>query len=193
MTRREALQRVALLMGGTLSAPVLSAVLSGVRPAIGKAQWSPRSLSPQQNELAATVAELIIPETDTPGAKAARVNEFVDLLLTEWLPAEDKDRFMAGLDDLDARFQQSYGKRFVEGTSAQQTEMLTVLDGEAAEARRAKSKEQPFFGMMKEFTLAGYYTSEIGVTQELLFQPATDQFEGCIPFERVGRAWAELG
>jgi len=193
MTRREALQRVALLMGGTLSAPVISAVLNKARSAIGKAQWTPRSLSPQQNELVATVAELIIPETDTPGAKAARVNEFVDLLLTEWLPAEDKDRFMAGLDDLDARFQQSYGKRFVEGTSAQQTEMLTVLDGEAAEARRAKSKEQPFFGMMKEFTLAGYYTSEIGVTQELLFQPATDQFEGCIPFERVGRAWAELG
>jgi len=192
MTRREALQRVALLMGGTLSAPVISAVLSGVRPAIGKAQWTPRSLSPEQNELVTTLAELIIPETDTPGAKAARVNEFVDLLLTEWLPAEDKDRFMAGLDDLDTRFQQSYGKRFVEGTSAQQTQMLTVLDGEAAEARRAKSKAQPFFGMMKEFTLTGYYTSEIGITQELLFQPATDKFEGCIPLERVGRAWAEL-
>lgn len=192
MTRREALQRVALLMGGTLSAPVLAAVLNGARPAIGKAQWTPRSLSPEQNELVTTIAELIIPETDTPGAKAARVNEFIDLLLTEWLPAEDKDRFMAGLDDLDARFQQSYGQRFVDGTSAQQTQMLTVLDGEAAEAGRAKSKAQPFFGMMKEFTLTGYYTSEIGVTQELLFQPATDKFEGCIPLERVGRAWAEL-
>jgi len=192
MTRREALQRVALLMGGTLSAPVISAVLSRTQPAIGKAQWSPQTLSPEQNELVTTIAELIIPETDTPGAKAAAVNEFVDLLLTEWLPAEDKDRFMAGLDDLDARFQQSYGRRFVEGTSAQQTEILTVLDGEAAEARRAKSKAQPFFGMMKEFTLTGYYTSEIGVTQELLFQPATDKFEGCIPLERVGRAWAEL-
>ncbi len=192
MTRREALQRVTLLMGGTLSAPVISAVLSGVRPGAAKAQWTPRSLSPEQNELVTTIAELIIPETDTPGAKAARVNEFVDLLLTDWLPAEDKNRFLAGLDDLDARFQQSYGKRFVEGTSAQQTQMLTVLDGEAAEARRAKSKEQPFFGMMKEFTLTGYYTSEIGITQELLFQPATDKFEGCIPLERVGRAWAEL-
>jgi len=56
------------------------------------------------------------------------------------------------------------------------------------EALKRVALEKPFFGMMKEFTLAGYYTSEIGITQELLFQPAIDKFEGCIPLERVGRA-----
>lgn len=193
MNRREALKRVAWLMGGTLSAPVISAVLSGARPVAGKAPWSPQTLSLEQDKLVSTIAELIIPETDTPGAKAARVNEFIDLLLTEWLPAKDKERFLRGLTDFDARFQKSYGKRFLDGTTEEQTKLLIELDGEAAEARRAKSKDKPFFGMMKELTLVGYYTSEIGITEELRFQPATDMYEGCIPLERVGRSWAELG
>jgi hypothetical protein len=65
---------------------------------------------------------------------------------------------------------------------------------EALAARRSRVKDTPFFGMMKEMTLAGYYTSEIGATEELQFQPATDKFEGCIPLERNGgRTWAEIG
>jgi hypothetical protein len=65
---------------------------------------------------------------------------------------------------------------------------------EALAARRAGAKDTPFFGMMKEMTLAGYYTSEIGATEELQFQPATDKFKGCIPLERNGgRTWAEIG
>ena len=65
---------------------------------------------------------------------------------------------------------------------------------EALAARRARVKDTPFFGMMKEMTLVGYYTSEIDATDELLFQPATDKYEGCIPLERNGgRVWAEIG
>jgi hypothetical protein len=192
MNRREALKYVAWLTGGAVSAPVISAVLNGARPTAGNASWSPQTLSPEQNELVTTLADLIIPETDTPGAKAARVNEFIDLLLTEWLPAADKERFLSGLNDFDARFQKSYGTRFVTAAAAEQTNMLIEVDGEAAEARRAGAKDKPFFSTMKELTLIGYYTSEIGITQELLFQPATDKYEGCIPLERIGKAWMEL-
>ncbi len=191
MNRREALKRVALLLGGTVSLPVVNAVLSGFQPA---ARYTPRTFSAEQNELVTTIAELIIPTTDTPGAKEAGVGQFIDLILTEWYPAADRDGFLAGLADLETQFQQRYGKNFLQGTSPEQTEFLTHLDLEAIGARKARVKDTPFFGMMKEMTLAGYYTSEIGANDELQFRPATDRYEGCIPLEQVGgRAWAEIG
>jgi hypothetical protein len=195
MNRREALKRVAFLLGGAISAPLVKAALSGYQlpPERGFGpRYTPRTLSAQQDELVATIAELIIPATDTPGAKAARVNEFIDLMLTEWYPPKDRDRFLAGLDELEAQFRQKHGKRFPEGTPEQQTEFLAALDREAVAARRAKVKDLPFFAMMKELALVGYYTSTIGMTEELQFQPATDKYEGCIPLDRVGRAWAEF-
>jgi hypothetical protein len=177
-------------LGGTVSLPVVNAVLSGYQPA---SRYTPRTLSAEQNELVTTIAELIIPTTDTPGAKDAGVPQFIDLMLTEWYPASDRDRFLAGLTDLETQFQQKYGKNFLQGSSQEQTELLTLLDLEAVGARQARAQNTPFFGMMKEMTLAGYYTSEIGANEELQFRPATDRFEGCIPLESVGgRAWAGI-
>ncbi len=194
MNRREALQHVAMLMGGAVSAPLLNAVLSGCAPSSRQVEkpWLPQTLSAEQNELVTTLAEMIIPATDTPGAKAAKVNEFIDLILTEWYPAEDRARFMSGLNELATRFQNANGKKFLDGTTEQQTALLTALDNEALAARQRGAKAIPFFGMMKELTLVGYYTSTIGMTDELEFQPATDRFEGCIPLGRVGKTWAEL-
>ncbi len=194
MNRREALQRVAMLMGGAVSAPLMNAVLSGCSPGTRQVEkpWSPQTLTPEQDALVSTIAEMIVPATDTPGAKAAHVNEFIDLILTEWYPAEERARFMSGLSELATRFQQAHGKRFQDGTPEQQVALLAELDNEAIAARKRWAKEIPFFGMMKELTLVGYYTSVIGMTEELEFQPATDRFEGCIPLGRVGKTWAEL-
>lgn len=194
MNRREALHRVALLMGGAVSAPLWNAAMSGCAPSSRQVEkpWLPQTLTPEQNELVTAIAEMILPATDTPGAKAAKVNEFIDLILTEWYPVEERARFMSGLHDLTARFQNANGKGFLEGTPEQQTAMLTTLDNEALAVRQEGVKELPFFGMMKELTLVGYYTSTIGMTDELEFQPATDRFEGCIPLGRVGKTWAEL-
>lgn len=194
MNRREALQRVAMLMGGAVSTPLLNAVLSGCAPSTRQVEkpWLPQTLSAEQNELVTAIAEMIIPATDTPGAKAAKVNEFIDLILTEWYPLAERTRFMNGLNEFAARFQQTHGKKFLESAPEQQTAMFATLDNEALAARQKGAKEIPFFGMMKELTLVGYYTSTIGMTDELEFQPATDRFEGCIPLGRVGKTWAEL-
>lgn len=196
MNRRQALQHVAWLLGGALSTPVISAVLDhkhGHRSRNGSGPRVMQTLTPEQDQLVTAIAEMIIPETDTPGAKAVRVNEFIDLLLTEWYPAEERERFLSGLTDFDSKFRRAYGKGFLEGAPEQQTAMLAQVDAEAVAARRAQAAPLPFFATMKELTLVGYYTSDVGMNDELQFQPATDRYEGCIPLERVGRrAWAEL-
>lgn len=154
------------------------------------------TLTPEQDALVTTLAELILPATDTPGAKAARVNEFIDLILTEWYTPQERERFLAGLADVDRRSQAACGRNFVEATAAQQTELLTVLDAEVtgmreAERIRGLGMRRPgprpsrthFFYVMKRLTVFGYYTSEIGATQELKYQIFFDQYQPCAPLE----------
>src|SRR5216117_2032629 len=157
ITRREALSRVAILLGGAISAPTLAGVLdAATRRAWATAPgWTPRTLSASQMELVAVIAEHIIPETDTPGARAAGVHRFVDTLLTDHYPTPERDRFLAGLADVDARARSRQGKTFVECTADQQVALLTEMDEAAYPAVQIDSprpQETWFFRRMKEVT-----------------------------------------
>ena len=129
INRREALRRVGALLGGLVSAPTVAGVLSGCERVTGP-DWSPQALSAAQNEMVDTIAEIIIPTTDTPGASAANVNRFIDAMVGESYPPEDRTRFLEGLDNLDARCQDDYGAPFVDCTSEQQRALVGELDDE---------------------------------------------------------------
>ena len=145
------------------------------------------------------IAEWIIPETDTPGAKAVRVNEFIDLILSDWMEDEDRNKFLAGIADVDARCQKASGKNFVEGSAAEQMQMMTTLDEELTEFRQAEAEaprrkhknrpdsEKPFFDSMKRLTLAGYFTSEVGAKQVLHFEIIPSQHSACAPLEQEAK------
>ena len=190
MNRREALKRVAILCGGALSAPTVAGILSGCQTD-GSGTWSPTALSDHQNELVVTISEHIIPATDTGGAEAANVNRFIDSVLADGFLPDDRDRFLAGLDEVDAEAESQHGAPFLECSSDQQIELITAWD-EAAFGSDAEfdPESPPFFRTMKELTVYGYYTSEIGASQELRFDPVMGRYEPCIPFEEIGRAWA---
>ena len=155
-----------------------------------------KALNPHQDATVTTIAELIIPQTDTPGAKATRVNEFIDLILFDWYDDASTARFLAGLADVDRRSQKLFGKQFVDATTAQQTQLLQVLDNEATVARKQQTaaetlSRQPavapmnFFGMMKKLTLLGYYTSQIGFEQELHKSIIPASGGGCVAISGV--------
>ena len=189
INRRQALQRVAVLLGGAISAPTLAGVLSAAtrRAWAASPPWAPRTLSAAQLELVATVAEHIIPETDTPGARAAGVHRFVDALLSDHYAAAERDRFVAGLADVDARARSAHGQAFAQCAPEQRIALLTELDARAYAASRGE--DGWFFRRMKELTLVGYYTSEIGAMQELHVSPF-GAYHGDIPYTSVGRAWS---
>lgn len=196
MTRRQALQAVAVLLGGAVSSSVVGAVLGcGRRREVGSA-WLPRTLSAEQDRLVTAIAETILPATDTPGAEAAGVNRFIDLLLSDWLDAEERDGFLAGLADFAAGCEERAGSSFLDLDAGERLAALAPLDEEAAEVRRAATaaglreiEEPPFFLTMKEWTLAGYYTSEIGMTRELQHLKVAGSHAGCVPLAEVGRSW----
>ena len=190
ISRRQALQQVALLLGGAISAPTLAGALSADtrRAWATSPHWAPRTLDPAQLELVATVAEHIIPQTDTPGARAVGVHGFVDTLLTDHYPVTERDRFLAGLAGLDARAQSAHGRTFAQCAPGQRVALLTAMDAQAYGPSRGE--DGWFFRCMKELTLVGYYTSEIGASRELRVNPM-GTYLGDIPFPASGgREWS---
>jgi hypothetical protein len=185
--RREALRRTALLLGGAISAPTLAAMLAGCEtPAAGEAGWTPSALSDEQGAQVATIAEHIIPATDTPGARGAGVHRFIDRMLAEYYSADGRAAFLAGLADVDRRAKDAKSKTFLALSPSEQRDVLAVLDAEAYR----QGPHPTFFRTMKELTLLGYYTSQIGATQELKYARVPGRFDGCIPLATIGRAWS---
>jgi len=155
-----------------------------------------RTLNPHQNATVVVMTDLIIPETDTPGAKAARVNEFIDVILTEWATPEERQNFLQGLEGVDKQSQELFGKTFVEATPVQQLTLLRAMDDFAAmergDTRQRHGNTVPefdtqlkgnFYDIFRGITLHGYYTSEIGFTQELKLQIIPGAQHGC---EKIG-------
>ncbi len=190
MDRRTALQRIAVLMGGTISASTVAGVLGGCSASKDGVIFKARTLTNGRDELVATVTELIIPETDTPGARAAKVHEFADNMLTDWYDADEVEEFLAGLDDLQRRASEYGAPSFLDLHPDKQVEILTQME-EQVEVWRENGEEgaPPFFQTIKSFTLFGYYTSEVGATQELRINPI-GIYRPDIPFSEIGRAWA---
>ncbi len=190
ISRREALHHLTLLVGGAISAPVMGAILSGCRAKPAPAAWTPQALTTDQVDLLGTLVDLIIPATETPGAKDAGVPVFIDKLLHDWVGSEDRVRFQAGLAAIDEETQRTHGVAFREAISEQQNTILTRLDREAIQAREEGADPLPFFATLKEWTLVGYYTSEIGATRELQWLAAPGRYDADLPLEEVGPTWA---
>lgn len=200
MNRRELLQRVAWLMGGAISAPAVLGVLNGCK-AKPSASWHPLFLSTQEGAIVEEVAELIIPRTDTPGAREVGVPAFIDVILKDAYPAEDQARFVSGLKDFDSEAQRAHGKPFLELPQAQRVSFLQQVHDAAASAEKAQTDEQdtpagerkrPFVLMMKELTLLGFFTSQAGATQVLQYVAVPGGFQACIPIAKAGngKQWA---
>jgi hypothetical protein len=191
INRRQALRRVGALLGGIVSAPTVAGVLSGCERMAGP-DWSPQTLSAAQNRMVDTISEIIIPTTDTPGASAANVNRFIDAMVGESYPPDDRDRFLQGLENLDARCKDDYEAPFADCTEAQQQALVGELDDEhfGPDAPEFDRDAPPFFRMLKELVIIGYYTSEIGATQELKTNTVPGYHDGDVPYDEIGRAWA---
>ena len=207
MKRREALNRVAILMGGAVSAPTMMALLEGCSPS--EKGSTPFSLSTDYQSLVAEIAEIIIPETDTPGAKEAGVGPFIETMIKDCYTNAQGVHFKKGLDQVEEKAQ-AMGGNFISLNLEQQTEILKAMEAAAKEEKQAisdvkevdaetgKEKDDgkaakqvtPFFNLAKELTIFGYDTSEIGATMERDYIPIPGRFEGCIPLEEGQKAYA---
>jgi hypothetical protein len=189
MHRRELFR----LLSAAAVAPVLTPdFLTLLRQAQPSADYKIRTFSSHQNDTVLAMIDLIVPATDTPGAKGARVNEFMDVILTDWAIPQERAEFLKGLDDVDVQSTALFGKTFLEITPAQQSALLRSLDDAVdwhhSDPREPVSRDQrdselrgDFFRVFKKMTIHGYYTSEIGFTQELKLEIIPGAQHGCVP------------
>nr|WP_235832172.1 gluconate 2-dehydrogenase subunit 3 family protein [Aquirufa rosea] len=188
INRREAVQRVVMLMGGVVSAPAMAG-LRGEKLNHGAFV----QVTAEQESLLAEVADVIIPSSSTPGAKAAGVEKFIVRVVRDCYPKEDQEHFYAGLAKLEANCQAKTGKSFTQANAVEKKDILTgiMLESDAERtANRGKKAPTPFFFMMKELTTTGYFTSEIGATKALEYLPIPGKFDGCMPLAPGQKTWA---
>ncbi len=196
MLRRELIKRSLIAATAFVSPTVAAAVEAGVSG--HQKRKSASVLSPMQRQMVSVLSELIIPKTDTPGALDAGVPDFIDVIVSEWYRPGERDIFLKGLQSLED-FCRAKGVAFIDADESLQSDALKHSEKESmnyrspagAEAAFGKTDEKtPFFKKLKELVVLGYYTSEIGATQELVYNPAPGYFDGDYDFEKVGRQWS---
>jgi hypothetical protein len=175
VNRREALRRLAAGAVGAATAPLWADTLIALAQehahtqvagaAMAARQWTPKVLTGHQNDTVIALTELIIPQTETPGAKATNVNRFIDWVLSD-APAVERDKFISGLTWIAARSRAGYQNDFVSAGGEQQTALLTRLADEANHDPE-DATGVTFFQAIKSMTIAGYYSTQVGLQQEL--------------------------
>lgn len=192
MDRREALKRTAWIMGGAVSAPAIMGILKGcaAKPTI---DWTPVFLSAEQGALISQVSEIIIPKTDTPGAKDVGVPGFIDQIIKECYKKEDQDKFLEELKAFDDEAKKEYGDPFIELDAEQQAAYVKKVHDAAVNSEDVGTPpKRPFILTVKELAMLGYFTSEPGATQVLQYSPVPGAYKGCIPVSEAGngKTWA---
>jgi hypothetical protein len=217
ITRREAILRVTVLLGGATLVGG-TALLTGCREENTDVPFTPEEIA-----FLDEVAETILPETKTPGAKAVKTGAFMALIVTDSYNKRDRKIFRQGMRKLDKATRKAHDVPFMEATVQQRLNVLEVLDreqkiqGDALKLDKRKRAEAfltdqrreaapdadvgaasaltsdppaHYFRMMKELALLGYFTSEIGCTQALRYVETPGRFDPCVPYTPGEKAWA---
>ena len=194
ITRREAILRVSAMLGGvTLVGQTAMLASCAAGPAADSKSGNSSSLFRQSEiELLDGIADTILPETDTPGARAAGVGPFIALMVTDTYYQDDQQIFRIGLQSLQTQCLVSYGAHFLVITAAQRLAMLEKLDAEQHLYMQTRADGAPahYFRMLKELTLLGYFTSEIGYTQAMRYTETPGRWDPCVRLFPGEKSWA---
>lgn len=186
MNRREAVQYISILLGGTLVGS--NYFLAGCKSNTGV------SMNFKETDIALLdeIADTILPDTKTPGAKAAKVGQFMIVMVNDCYDAKDQKVFHEGMVKLDDFSKKTFDKSFEKLTPSQRNDLLVKLDNEQKDYMKNKKKEDPshYFRMMKELTMLGYFTSETGCKKARRYFETPGKYEGDIPYKKGDKAFA---
>ena len=216
LDRREAIRRVSawlgsavLARGGAFASGSLAAS-DGLAASVERAHAAAATragaaiggFTEQQIALLDEIAETILPATRTPGAKSAKTGAFMALMVTDGYGPAERQIFLDGLREVDAAMQKTHRVAFMDATPAQRLELLTVLDIEQkrvldargaakrGKALQGKPPPAPYFRMMKELAMLGFFTSEVGYTQVQCYVESPGRYDPCAPYVAGEPAWA---
>ena len=199
MNRRDLLLMGASAMGCVLIGTPTLRAMAGESPS---ATASRSIFGDAQSRMISALAEMIIPTTDTPGAIVAGTPAFIEMMATDWYTDTERKIFFEGLAGLDAFCRASFGKDFLAASEEQRVAALTDAEKQAASyvsplpggflggMSKEIDENTPFFAKIKELTVIGYYSSEVGAKQEMAYNPMPMRHEGDFDFAKIGRYWS---
>jgi hypothetical protein len=188
MDRREILKISSMVLGYTMVGGSAIALLNGCK-ADKSPDWIPKTLNDDQIDLLAELCETILPATDTPGAKDALCHRYIDDLLTNFYTKEDQKQLLDELKIFDDKSKLKYSKAFVALTPGERESILETIVSEI-NANKEKADKKHIFTAIKEATISGYFTSEIGAKGGLgAFLQVPGPFKGCIDYSTVGKVY----
>lgn len=183
MDRRHALKKTIVLAGGIIIAPELLA------QSLDKAAFFLQAVPAERLALLAEMAETILPETDTPGAKAAKTEEFIVVVVEAVLSAEQRDKFWQSLDAAERNCISINGRSYLDCSSEERIRLMRNLE---AAAKSEPSDTPAFFTLLKSMTLHGFFTSEIGATQALNYDPIPGVWIADMPIDENTKSWTPM-
>jgi hypothetical protein len=197
VSRREILQRSAVLLGYALSGSAMTGVLSGCRADLSPG-WEPEFLTGDQVETVTAMVDHLLPKTDTPGAAELLVQRFIDTMLKDYASADEQQAFVAGLTDVEARAARQAGRRFAALDGAGKDRIFSEYEAESAPlpptiwgGQISDQVSSPaFYRHFKQLALVGYFASEQVGENILRYDPIPGKFEGCVPAAIIGNAWS---
>lgn len=190
MDRRQALYQTSLLLGGTIIGA--EAILSGCAP---NNQSSAKSTLFQAGDeaLLDDIADTILPNTtDSPGAKEAGAGAFMMLIVEDCYEEREQKIFVEGLKKIQTESQTQFNNSFNALNAVQRYELLSVMDKTAADYESSKETDAPphYFSLIKQLATFAYFSSEIGMTKALRYNPIPGRFDGCVEYKVGEKAWA---
>jgi len=182
MDRKEAVQYISLLLGGTLVGA--NSFLSGCK------SDDKQLFSKNDQVYLDEIAEAILPETKTPGAKAAQVGQFMVVMVTDCYDKNEQELFRYGMKRINDQSETKFGKSYLNITQGQRHELLLQIDNEQKQYMKSKKEQEPvhYFRMIKELTLLGYFMSKPGCTQGKRYMPVPGKYIGCVPYTKGEKA-----
>lgn len=186
MKRRDVLELAARSLG---SGAVLAACRTGADERLAPARapsWDTGIFTPEQALALEDLAELIIPESGTPGARSAGVPGFIESVVRDVYDEDRQKQFITGLDAVGARARAAHGKEFHACTPREQQSLMSALVAECGVA--LDGPLCPFVRALRELTIRGFCTSKLGATRVLSYDPTPGEFQGCVPVAAIGKA-----
>ncbi len=185
LSRREAILRMALLMGASFATSGLRATDFGTSPTL------PAGYTPADLALLDEIGDTIIPPTDVPGAKAVGIGAFMARMVTDCYSAKEQGAFRAGMDAIARDYRARFGEEFVGGAAASRTQFLNEISAALRPSMRDKvpagSTAQVYFRTMRELTILGYFTSEVVATSVLPWIEVPGSYDGNVPYRKRAR------
>ena len=182
--RRALLKRVAWMLGGAISAPAALAILQGCsarEPVPGAAAVQAKFFKGRQGDIVTAIADVLIPRTDTSGALDAGVPAFIDSIMADVYPKDAQARFSAGIDEFESGAGAG-GKAFLDQDVTQRAATVQkAIDAALA----GEHKDKPFILVARELTLLGFFTSRVGITENMEYVAVPTAYHGCVPLSQM--------